>query len=223
MRHILIVSSDPDVLKWHECSIETTVSSTVTARAELAKHDISLIILYADCVEEDITYSLANLREATSIPLMVITSEIGIDGKTDAINKGADAYLMNPCEEEITAVAFSLIRRHEFYNRQHNASVRHVASRDILIFEALRQVFVKEKKVSLTRIEFDILHLLMTNSKQIMSYEMIYHRVWGEGHEDNPRDMLHSHIKKLRKKLRAVSDTEYIRSVHSIGYSFNEL
>jgi DNA-binding response OmpR family regulator len=154
---------------------------------------------------------------------MILATKYCSHTKIAALEFGADEYLVesNTIEEDVMT-GYALIRRYLFYNRQTDLTVEDVSSRDITICCDFRIVFVKGKEVKLTATEFEILEFLMTNRKRVLSYESIYRTVWGEDYEDSPRDLLHNHIKRLRKKIRAVSPcVEYIRSEPGIGYAFD--
>ena len=86
-----------------------------------------------------------------------------------------------------------------------------------------RSVEVCGQEVELTTKEFDILALLIMNPRRVFTYEMIMDLVWHEEYDIYARRTIINHISNLRKKLMSVPGVpNYIRSVHSVGYKFNE-
>ena len=65
--------------------------------------------------------------------------------------------------------------------------------------------------------------LLIMNPRRVFTYEMIMDLVWHEEYDIYARRTIINHISNLRKKLMSVPGVpNYIRSVHSVGYKFNE-
>ena len=85
-----------------------------------------------------------------------------------------------------------------------------------------RRVCVRDQEIDLTAKEFDILALLIMNSKRVFTYEMIIDIVWHEDCDYYSRKAINNHVSNLRKKLRVEPDVpDYIKSVHSVGYKFD--
>jgi len=83
-------------------------------------------------------------------------------------------------------------------------------------------VFIGNERVALTRKEFDILHFLMLNQGQVLSYNQIYRHIWGHEYEDAAREVLRNSICRLRDKLRICpTGFEYIKTVTDVGYTFS--
>ena len=87
-----------------------------------------------------------------------------------------------------------------------------------------RIVRVRERFISLTGKEFDILALLAANPKRVFTYEMITDIVWREDYDFYSREAIHNHVSKLRRKLRFEPNLpNFIESVAGIGYKFEFL
>lgn len=81
-----------------------------------------------------------------------------------------------------------------------------------------RKAYLSRKELELTGKEFGILHLLTSNPNRVFTYEQIYEAVWKEFYIDDKKKIV-NHVWGLRKKL---NETEYIESVHDVGYRFYE-
>ena len=71
---------------------------------------------------------------------------------------------------------------------------------DIKLFPEELKVFVKNKEVSLTPIEFEIVYCLLQHTDQPVKLNQILQEVWGYDNDENP-DMLRVHFRHLRQKM----------------------
>lgn len=86
-----------------------------------------------------------------------------------------------------------------------------------------RSVEVCGQEVELTAKEFDILALLIMNPKRVFTYEMIIDIVWHEKYDFYSRKTVSNHVSNLRRKISASADaSKRIKSVHGIGYKFDD-
>lgn len=84
--------------------------------------------------------------------------------------------------------------------------------------QASRTVTVKQREISLTRHEYDILYILVRQPGKVFSRENLYEQVWKNGYygEDNTVNV---HVSNIRKKIAAIDpEEEYIRTVWGIGF-----
>lgn len=85
-----------------------------------------------------------------------------------------------------------------------------------------REVWVEEKKISLTSREFDILFFLVKNPGRVFSHCEIYEEVWGKRYVHDSANIT-SHIGHIRKKIECNSNgSRYIKTVHGVGYKFEK-
>ena len=70
--------------------------------------------------------------------------------------------------------------------------------------------------------EFDILSLLITNQRRVLTYGIILDLVWKEPFDGAFKKNVINHIYNLRKKLKVSPDVpNYIKNVHGMGYRFD--
>jgi DNA-binding response OmpR family regulator len=211
--------------EWSKYNIGITeVTDVGEAVAELPNKAYVLIIIAADHVRGELDFVLKTLRVLTSAPILILSTEYNPHTKIAALKLGADEYLTeSDTIEEDVVTGYALIRRYLYYNKQTSCVGGDVSGNDITVCGEFRIVFVKGVEIKLTSTEFEILALLMKSRKRILSYEAIFRAVWGAGYENSERDVLHNHIKRLRKKIRTISpNPEYIRSEPGVGYAFND-
>jgi len=80
-----------------------------------------------------------------------------------------------------------------------------------------RAVTLKERRLDLTKTQYDLLVYLLQHPDQVITHEELEETIWGDAYTGNP-ERLKSAIKHLRRALN--DDAEYIASVRGVGYKF---
>ena len=88
---------------------------------------------------------------------------------------------------------------------------------ELTIYPSRRQVFLEEKEVFLSNLEFGVLLYLAQCPQCIFSKRQLQEAVWKEETESY-ENAVQCIISGLRKKLKKYSDKEYIRTVRGVGY-----
>jgi DNA-binding response OmpR family regulator len=149
------------------------------------------------------------LRRRSSAPIIVITARSEIAQRVEALDAGADDYLVKPFGfEELLARMRAVLRR----TSGDQAAVIAVGS--LAIDVAARRVRIGDGVLPLTGKEFDILVCLALEPGRVVSREEIFDRVWDE-HWYGPRKVLDVHIAALRRKL---GDPALIQTVYGRGF-----
>ena len=87
--------------------------------------------------------------------------------------------------------------------------------RDIEINNSL--VYIKEVLVSFTSTELKILRLLLQYPQKIFSKQNLYESIWNETYAYDD-DTINTHISHIRKKIKAITNEDYIQTIWGIGY-----
>lgn len=177
-------------------------------------------LYFIDIVADDIDFmpQLRILSDETKAPILIATSNPTADEHYEALNNGADFYgkCCEKSEQNINAV-IALINSMERRSKKNNTACRIFTYKDILISKDIHQVFVSDKEIQLTRTEMEILYYLMINRGLILTHEKIKQYIWPDDDEVS-HDMIYNNIKRLRDKMRSVSQKEYIENVRDVGY-----
>lgn len=197
------------------------VKTMQEAVEEINKNNYLLLSL---CISSDEYLPYIQLiREIKAIPIMIVPPTYSALEKLEAIQLGADIYLEMPSTiKECVASGWALVRRYTELNYKKQEHISVISNKDIFICLDYRKVFVRSVEMNLTRKEFDILQLLMSNKKRVYTYEQIFYHVWGDDYYDNTNSVLWNHIKRLRQKLKTEpSMPDYIKNIHGMGYVFD--
>lgn len=146
------------------------------------------------------------------IPVIVLSAKAGVDDKVKLLTEGAADYLTKPFDirELLARVAVQLRK-----TRQPPGDI--LTAGDLRLDVPSQLVEVCGQPLHLTRTETAILKLLILNSQQALSKSALLERISMEV-PDCTENSLKVHVSNLRKKLKTVSDREYIASVWGIGF-----
>jgi DNA-binding response OmpR family regulator len=152
---------------------------------------------------------LARLRsDGDQIPVLVLTARAEVVDRVQALDGGADDYVVKPFDiEELCARIRALHRRH--YG-QSEEILRHG---DLILDPSAHTVTIQNNEVSLSVKEFDILQSLMENMGRVMSRRKLSEKVYCLD-DDVESNTIEVHIHHLRKKL----GDHPIRTVRGVGY-----
>lgn len=170
---------------------------------------------------------LEKIRKLSHIPVIVLSAKSALEDRVSVLNQGADDYLVKPFEkDEVIARVNGAIRRYRNYRQddiagdapQNEKEKEQVLKyKELALFQDRREAVLKGEVLNLTAHEYDILSLLVGNPNKVFSRENLYEEIWQGGYygEDNTVNM---HISNLRKKIAALVEEEYIKTVWGIGY-----
>lgn len=157
---------------------------------------------------------LKEIRGIGNIPVIILTAKDDLDDKINLLTSGADDYITKPFEiKEVIARIQVQLRRNYVDTESKNLECRGL-SLDRTNFE----VTVNGQSIpKITKQEFSILELLLKHPKQVFSKEDIFEYAWEEAYMGETKT-LDVHISNIRKKLKAITEEEFIDTVWGIGY-----
>jgi two-component system, OmpR family, response regulator QseB len=152
---------------------------------------------------------LARLRaEGNPIPTLVVTARTEVVDRVQALDSGADDYVIKPFDiDELSARIRALHRR---YRGMATDMLRHG---DLILDPSGHTVTIHDSEIALSAKEFDILQSLLENVGRVMSRQQLSERVYCLD-DDVESNALEVHIHHLRKKL----GDHPIRTVRGVGY-----
>ncbi len=155
------------------------------------------------------------LPKIKDIPVIVVSAKIDIDNKVNLLLGGAVDYITKPFNIKELLARISI----QFRNKKVNSNT--INFDDIVMDINSHMVYIDDKLVKLTKTEYAILKLLMNNPSQVVTKSTILDKI-SEDTPDCVESSLKVHISNLRRKLKNISDKDYIESVWGIGFKMRE-
>ena len=160
------------------------------------------------------------LRETSSVPVVMLTAKGDDMDKILGLEYGADDYITKPFNIlEVKARIKAIMRRTEKKTTTQTKS-RVIQAGDLVMDCEARRVSIDGKEVNLTAKEFDVLELLIFNPNKVYSRENLLNIVWGYEYPGDVRTV-DVHIRRLREKIETnPSDPKYVHTKWGVGYYF---
>jgi two-component system KDP operon response regulator KdpE len=220
---ILVVEDDPNIVDLIRSNLavrgfETVVSTDgvrVLQILETEQPDLILLDLMLPSVDG---FELCKqVRERSSVGVVVVSARGGDHDKVAALNLGADDYLTKPFSiDELLARIMATLRRTRPSPAE--AQSTRVALGDGLEMDlASRQVTRDGTALHLTPTEFALLRELVVNRGKLMTHAQLLRRVWGPGYETET-EYVRVYVRRLRAKLEPEGSPPLILTEPRLGY-----
>ncbi len=221
--NILVVEDDAAVrgsldraLRLEGYSVEAAPNATVAFEV-MAETRPDLIVLDLGLPDLDGLSVCRRLRSAgDDTPVLMLTARDAIDDRVQGLDAGADDYLVKPF-----ALAELLARLRVLLRRRASDDGEVLSFGDLSLDLATREGRRAERTFTLTRIEFDLLELLLRHPRQVLTREVILDRVWGYTF-DSGTNSLAVNVGYLRRKTEVGDEPRYIHTVRGVGYVLKE-
>lgn len=179
--------------------------------------DYNLIVLDIELPRLDGVSLCRRLREQGNQGLvMLLTAKGSSDDKILGLDAGADDYVVKPIVlAELAARIRALLRR------------KSTSGLPVLEWGTLRlnantgEVTYDGSLINLTAKEYALLELFLRNGQRIYSQSAILERLWSLEDQPPGEEVVRTHIKRLRQKLKTAGAADLIETVHGLGYRLN--
>ena len=161
------------------------------------------------------------IREFSSVPVIMLTAKGDDMDKILGLEYGADDYITKPFNIlEVKARIKAIIRRTK--KKAPEKENRKVVEKGDLHLDCdSRRLNIGGKEINLTAKEFDLLELMALNPNNVYSRDHLLNAVWGYDYPGDVRTV-DVHIRRLREKIEAnPSEPKYVHTKWGVGYYFN--
>ena len=201
-------------MEGHICEVALTFHTAISKVADNKYDCIILDIGLPDGNGLDVIREMKSNKSTGGV--LVLSAKSSLDDKLTGLKIGADDYLTKPFHfAELSARINSIYRRSNFLG------LNEITFNEIRINTDDNQVYVKDKLLTLTKKEYDLLLFFMANRNRIITKESIVEHLWGDDVIlTDSFDFVYTHVKNLRKKIVASEGRNYIKCIYGFGYKF---
>ena len=154
------------------------------------------------------------IKEHQNIPVIIVSAKDSLDSKVTLLNSGAEDYITKPFEvQELLARVGVQIRR--FSSKEQKKE--DLKYKDLTLHADSFSASINGSEILLTKQEFKIMELLLSHPHRVFSKQDIYSYAWEDIYIGEDKT-INVHISNIRRKFKAVTETEYIETVWGIGF-----
>ena len=218
---ILVIEDDKMIQNLMATTLESSnYSFQIASNAEqgilkAASYNPDVIILDLGLPDMDGIEVIKKVRSFSCVPIIVVSARIDNDDKIEALDAGADDYLTKPFNTEELLARIRVALRRKNYSGEESIQSSVFTNGSLRIDYAQGCVYVEDKEIHLTAIEYKLLCLLAKNLGKVLTHNYIKKEIWLDDNGCDSQLSLRVFVTNLRKKLNA---SDYIKTHIGIGY-----
>lgn len=198
--------------------VETESAAETITQAKAYNPD--LVLLDLGLPDLDGLAVISKIREWCKAPVVVISARDREQDKIDALDLGADDYLTKPFGTGELLARMRVALRHA--NDGPAVTSPSIVVGELRLDVDSRRVFVKDREVHLTPIEYKLFTVLMKNAGKVLTHRQLLKDVWGPSHVDQTQ-YLRVYMVQLRHKLEEEpARPRYLLTEPGVGYRLRE-
>ncbi len=221
---ILIIEDDSSISNFLQLSLKVNnykvieTHSGLTGISMFLMHNPDLIVLDLGLLDIDGLEVLKQIRQSSSVPVVIVSARSQEKEKVIALDLGADDYVTKPFGVDELLARIRVCLRKQVSTSKTNRFVF-----DTMIIELdKRKVFVEDEEIHLTPIEYKMLVLLTENAGKVLTHKFIQQKIWGYDSTDDYQS-LRVFMANIRKKIeRDTSHPRFIKTEVGVGYRFSD-
>lgn len=228
--NILLIGDEPNILRTLRRNLTSRGYEVMIAFDDQEAYEMAakippdLFVLNLDftIIKIDGLAICANLRKISHSPIIILSSIGSETIKIQALDLGADDYLVMPTNmDEFLARVRSALRRWLDFKGGVAKPNHLIMFRELFIDTDTRQVTVRGKPVKFTHTEYDLMLYLVKQADKVITHRELLKAIWGNEYGDE-REYLRVFISQLRQKIEQdpLSPT-YILTEPGVGYRFS--
>ena len=221
MYSIMIIEDDKKITELIEKTLMRygykthVVENFSNIKGEFIKNNPSLVLLDINLPFYDGFYWCRDIRTVSNVPIIFISARNSDMDQVMAIENGGDDYIAKPFSYDLLLAKIKGVIRRAYGSYAESNEVQEVNG--LLLHTNQNIVELHEKKIELSKKEFQLLHALLKNLNKIVSRETLLEILWNDTDfvDDNT---LSVNITRLRKRLEELGITGAIETKRSQGY-----
>lgn len=224
MSKILLLEDDKSLNRGISLKLEKegyeVYSAFGVTEAEDIFHTQSIDLIISDITVNDgngLDFAI-EIRKKSDVHIIFLTA---LDQEVDIVNGydvGADDYITKPFSLMVLISKVNALMRRIESRQNENEETGELHGEDICLQCAQMKVYKGEEELNLSKKEIQLLHYFLEHQEQIISKEQILEAVWGIDGQFVDDNTVPVTISRLKKRLSAGQDREYIKNIRGLGY-----
>ena len=204
------------LLRFHQFDVEW-VNNGLDGLKQLTNQSFDLVLLDLGLPMMDGMQVLKQIRQRTSMPVLIISARDQLQNRVEGLNQGADDYLVKPYEfDELIARIHALLRRSGGEVAQTGSDAL-LTNGDVVLDVEQHIAKLKGEEVELSNREWAILIPLMTHPNKIFSKSNLEDKLYAFDSEVNS-NTIEVYVHHIRSKL----GKDIIRTIRGLGYRLGQ-
>jgi len=225
-KKVLLVEDDEKIMRFIRANLVASNFEVITAkdgREALEKYEQllpDLILLDLMLPEIGGFDVLKNIREYSSVPVIIITAKGNTSDTIRGLELGADDYVVKPFDINELLARINAVVRRCIKERIDDSPILNTGELHINL--ASYKVKVGINNIKLTPTEFKLLAELAINNGKVITHEALLTKIWGLEYRDETH-YLRVCVARIRQKLKLRDgDIGFIQTIPTVGYKMQE-
>ncbi|WP_110111769.1 response regulator transcription factor [Bacillus sp. CGMCC 1.16541] len=225
MTRILLVDDDKDIRQLLTLYLQNEGYNIIEAEngeeaiEMMNKHHPDIVLLDVMMPKKDGFTIVQEIRQSgNAVPVLMLTARQEDMDLIQGLTYGADDYIKKPFNPlEVIARVKAMLRRVNQFQLSQSSEARLIGPFELR--EDERLILKENEPLALTKREFDLLSLLLTQAKRVFTAEELYEKIWQEDALGSSSNAVMVLIHKLREKVEETPKSpRYIQTVWGVGY-----
>ncbi|HLR36354.1 MAG TPA: response regulator transcription factor [Tissierellales bacterium] len=224
MYKILVVEDDKKIVNLIKDKLErygykvAIVEDYSNIKGEFIKEKPQLVLLDINLPNYDGFFWCREIRSISKVPIIFISARFSDMDQIMAIENGGDDYIVKPFSFELLLAKIKSVLRRTYGEYAENEFKDIYEVDGVYLYKTQNIVEWKDKKIELSKNEFALLYILISNLNIIVSRETLLEELWDDIDfvDDNT---LSVNIARLRKRLEDIGIHNTIQTKRGQGYS----
>ncbi len=217
---IIVIEDEPDILELLEYHLEkegytvTGFLSTENVEQFLEEENPALMIVDRNLPGVEGSEFVSKIRElGYDIPVLFLTARDKESDMEEGFHSGGDDYMTKPFSSKEL-----LLRIAALLKRSGATASDKVKYKDLILDLQKRELFIEDKRIELTNLEFKLLHTFVKNPNQPLDRDFLRDEVWGDDSANFHDKTINVAMNRLKKKIDPEGVKEYFAPVWGVGY-----
>lgn len=227
MYKVFIVEDDEKIVSLIKDKLERygyTVSITddyANIKGQFIEADPHLVLLDINLPNYDGFFWCREIRTISNVPIIFISARFSDMDQVMAIENGGDDYIIKPFSFDLLLAKIKGVMRRTYGEYRQNSSKDIYEVDGLYLYKTQNIVVWQNKKIELSKKEFALLYILLSNLEDIVSRETLLEELWDDMDfvDDNT---LSVNIARLRKRLEDIGIKDAIETKRGQGYSMTK-